>query len=251
MKHLDLFTGIGGFTLAAQWSEIETIAQCEIDNECRKVLDKHWPDLVKHKDIRGLNGEEYTGIDLITGGYPCQPFSVAGGQKAHEDDRHLWPEMFRIITQAKPTWIICENVYGHVTLGLDKVLTDLESRGYTSQSFIVPSLANGANHRRDRVYILAYSASNGLNEGKASQSNGETNEPWGKEKQDEDRDNERRSSLRARMDGYSLPTGRRGTKPPPIRVDDELPRRMDRNRMIGNAIDPMIAYELMRCMKAY
>ncbi len=93
IKHLDLFTGIGGFTLAAQFSGIKTVAQCEIDSECRKVLNKHWPKLPKHKDIRELNGEDYTGIDLITGGYPCQPFSIAGKQKAHEDDRHLWPEM--------------------------------------------------------------------------------------------------------------------------------------------------------------
>jgi DNA (cytosine-5)-methyltransferase 1 len=251
IKHLDLFTGIGGFTLAAQFSGMKTVAQCEIDSECRKVLNKHWPKLPKHKDIRELNGEDYTGIDLITGGYPCQPFSIAGKQKAHEDDRHLWPEMHRIITQAKPTWIICENVYGHVTLGLDEVLADLEAGGYTSQSFIVPSMANGANHRRNRVYIVAYAAGNGRNESETCTSNGKDNDKRGKEEQDESRDNERCRSLRPEMDGYSLPTGRRGTKPPSLRVDDELPRRMDRNRMLGNAIDPMIAYQLMTAINEY
>ena len=229
MKHLDLFTGIGGFTLAAQWVGIETIAQCEIDGECRRVLHRHWPQLKKHKDIRELNGEEYAGINLITGGYPCQPFSIAGKQKAHEDDRHLWPEMHRIITQAKPSWVICENVYGHVTLGLDQVLADLEAGGYTSQSFIVPSLANGADHRRNRVYIVANATSNGRNEGTTITSDGKNDDKWWKEEQDENRNDERCSSLRTEVDRYSLPAGRRGTEPPPLRVDDELPRRMDRN----------------------
>ncbi len=249
MRHLDLFSGIGGFALAAQWAGIETMAFCEIDKECRKVLDKHWPEIQKHIDIKDLDGNEYAGIDIITGGYPCQPFSVAGSQKAHEDDRHLWPEMYRVIAQAKPTWVICENVYGHVTLGLDQVLTDLEAGGYTSQSFIIPSLANGANHRRNRVYIVANATGDGRDEGEASTSDGENDDKWWQEKQDENRNHEGCGGLWVEMEGYSLPAGRRGTKPPSLRVDDELPRRMDRNRMLGNAIDPMIAYELLRTIK--
>ena len=250
MKHLDLFSGIGGFALAARWAGIETVGFCEIDDKCVKVLDKHWPDIKKHRDIRELNGEDYTGIDVITGGYPCQPFSIAGKQKAHEDDRHLWPELFRVVTQAKPSWIICENVYGHVTLGLDEVLTDLEAGGYTAQSFIVPSLANGANHRRNRVYIVAYAASHGRYEGEVGAGDVESDVLRGTEGQNQGHDDERRCRLRAQMGGYALPAGRRGAEPPPLRVDDELPRRMDRNKMIGNAIDPQIAYQLMMCVKA-
>lgn len=249
MKHLDLFSGIGGFALAARCAGIDTVGFCEIDGFSRKVLQKNFPNVPIHSDIKELDGGEYAGIDIITGGYPCQPFSVAGSQKAHEDDRNLWPEMFRIITQAKPSFIICENVYGHVTLGLDEVLSDLESRKYAAQSFIVPSLANGANHRRNRVYIVAYSASNGQHESKATRSNGATDE-WSAKEQEENRDDERRRRLRSKMDGYSLPTGRRGTEPPLLRVDDELPDRMDRNKSLGNAIDPMIAYELMRCINS-
>jgi DNA (cytosine-5)-methyltransferase 1 len=245
MKHLDLFSGIGGFGIAAELSGHETIAFCEIDEKPRKVLKRHWPDLYIHKDIRELDGTKYRGVGIITGGYPCQPFSVAGNQKAQEDDRHLWPEMFRVISQAEPTWVICENVYGHVKLGLDKVLFDLESNGYSCQSFVIPSVATGRPHRRDRVYIVAYSASYGLNESKTTGSYGKADEHYEK-RTDKNSNDERCSSIRSLLDGESQPIGRRGTKPPPVRVDAELPGRMDRNRMIGNAIDPLIAYELMR-----
>ncbi len=249
LKHLDLFAGIGGFSLAAKWAGIDTVAFCEIDESCHKVLNKHWPMLPIHKDIKKLDGNDYAGIDLITGGYPCQPFSVAGSQKAEEDDRHLWPEMFRIITQAKPTWVICENVYGHVKLGLDSVLHDLEGIGYACQSFIIPALATGANHNRERVFIVAYSPSNGQHEGKARVSNGKANE-YSEEGKDEDCNNEGFSRLRFGVDWKGKTIGRWGVKPPALRVDDELPNRMDRNRMIGNAIDPMIAYELIKSIKA-
>jgi len=246
MTHLDLFSGIGGFALAAKWRGFDTIAFCEKDEFCQKVLKKHWPNVPIFGDIKEFDGEQFNGkIDLLTGGYPCQPFSVAGNQRAHDDDRHLWPQMFRIITQAKPTWVICENVYGHVTLGLDNVLADLESRNYTAQSFVIPSMATGRNHRRDRVYVVAYAASNGRNEGATSTSDGETNGERRKEEQDEIRDNERRGSLWAEMDWGSKKTGTRGTEPPPLRVDDGLPYRMDRNRALGNAIVPEIAYKIM------
>jgi len=248
VKHLDLFSGIGGFALAARWAGIETVGFCEIDEECIRVLNKHWPEVRKHKDIRGLNGKEYAGVDIITGGYPCQPFSVAGNQKAQKDNRHLWPEMFRIITQAKPTWAICENVYGHISLGLDSVQYDLESIGYATQPFIIPALSTGANHNRDRVFIVAYSASNGCNESTSTIGNGKANE-HSEKRTDKDSHNEGCGSLRFGMDWKGDQIGRRGTKPPPLRVDDELPRRMDRNRMLGNAIDPMIAYQLFQCVK--
>lgn len=250
MRHLDLFSGIGGFALAARWAGIETVALCEIDEKCHKVLSKHWPDLPIHKDIRELDGSEYAGIDLITGGYPCQPFSVAGSQKSQEDERHLWPEMHRVIAQAKPHWVICENVYGHIKLGLDSVLHDLEALGYACQSFVIPALGTGANHNRDRVFIVAYAASNGLNESEAAGGDGQADE-HSQKGTNENSDNEGCRSLRFGVDWQGNPIGRWGTKPPPLRVDDELPDRMDRNKMLGNAIDPMIAYELMRCVKAH
>ena len=238
MKHLDLFSGIGGFALAARWAGIETVGFCEIDTECRKVISRHWPGVTNHNDIKELQGTDYEGIDIITGGYPCQPFSVAGSQKAQKDDRHLWPEMRRIIAQAKPTWAICENVYGHVSLGLDSVQHDLEAIGYATQPFVIPALATGANHNRDRVFIVAYATGNGRNESPITNSNGKANE-FSQERPNKNCNNERRSSLRFAVDWQGNPIGRRGTEPPPLRVDDELPRRVGRNRMSGNAIDPL------------
>ena len=155
MQHLDLFSGIGGFALAARWAGIETVGFCEIEEYPRKVLAKNFPGVTIHHDIRELDGNEYAGIDIITGGYPCQPFSTAGKRKGQADDRHLWPEMLRVITQARPVWVIAENVAGHITMGLDQVLADLESEGYTSRTVVIPACGVDAQHRRERVWIIA------------------------------------------------------------------------------------------------
>lgn len=247
MRHLDLFSGIGGFALAAKWAGIETSAFCEIDEKCHKVLNKNFPGLKIHTDINNLDGSEYAGIDIITGGYPCQPFSVAGSQKAQNDSRHLWPQMFRVIAQAKPTWAICENVYGHIALGLDCVLHDLESIGYACQPFVIPALSTGANHNRERVFIVAPSAGNGLDESAATGSNGKADE-YCAQGSEENSHNEGCGGLRFGVDWRGNPIGRWGIEPPALRVDDELPNRMDRNRMLGNAIDPMIAFELFKAI---
>ena len=247
-KHLDLFSGIGGFALAAKWCEIETVAFCEIDQYCQKVLNKNFPGIKIHEEIKELNGNDYKGIDIITGGYPCQPFSVAGSQKATKDDRHLWPEMFRIIAQARPTWIICENVYGHVALGLDKVLHDLEGESYAARTFIIPALATGANHNRERVFIVAYSTGDGQHRGQVRRGDDQANERSKKGAQ-QDRDNEGFVSLRYKMDRQSEKARIGRTEPPALRVANELPNRMDRNRMLGNSIDPKIAYQIFKCIK--
>ncbi len=248
MKHLDLFSGIGGFALAAQWAGIETVAFCEIDDFCGKVLNKNFSSIPIHKDIKTLDGRDYAGIDIITGGYPCQPFSVAGSQKAQDDDRHLWPEMRRIIAQAKPTWVICENVYGHIALGLDSVLHDLESIGYACQPFVIPALAAGANHNRERVFVVAYAASNGCDESKATRSN-EAADGYSEERKNKNSNHERRCCLRAGVDWKSGTAWGWGAEPEPIRVDDGVPNRMDRNKSLGNAIVPQVAYEILRCIR--
>ncbi|MGR3303778.1 MAG: DNA cytosine methyltransferase [Candidatus Scalindua sp.] len=156
MNVLDLFSGIGGFSLGLERAGFKTIAFCEIDSFCRKVLKKHWPDVVCYEDIRELNGDEIK-ADVITGGYPCQPFSHAGNRAGEADDRHLWPEMYRIIKVVRPRWVIAENVAGHISMGLDTVLSDLESEGYTCWTFVIPACAVDARHRRDRVWIIANS----------------------------------------------------------------------------------------------
>ena len=161
MKFLDLFSGIGGFSLGLEAAGMETAAFCEYDEKARKVLKKNWPDVPIFNDIRTLNKElldewGISDIRLICGGYPCQPFSLAGERRGAEDDRHLWPEMFRLVQELRPDWVIGENVAGHVTMGIDQVLADLENEGYTARPFIIPACAVDAPHRRDRVWVVAY-----------------------------------------------------------------------------------------------
>ena len=166
MRVLDLCSGIGGFSLGLQRAGMETVAFCEIDEFCRKILNKHWPDVPVFKDIKALaNGSEglIPGCDIICGGVPCQPFSVAGKQEGQGDtNRHLWPYMFEIVKQQKPAFVIVENVAGFVNMALDDVLSDLESEGYASQSFVIPACAVDAKHRRDRVFIVGYAKYDGL-----------------------------------------------------------------------------------------
>ena len=152
--HIDLFSGIGGFALACRWAGIETIAFCEIEKYAQRVLRKNFPGIRIFEDVRQFPATEFREPFLLTGGYPCQPFSQAGKRRGAEDDRHLWPSMFGIIRTSRPTWILAENVAGHVTLGLDEVLADLEGEDYAVQPIIVPACAVDAPHRRDRVWVL-------------------------------------------------------------------------------------------------
>ncbi|WP_336774241.1 DNA cytosine methyltransferase [Paenibacillus sp. MMO-58] len=168
MKALSLFSGIGGIDLACEWAGIETVAFCEREPFPQKVLRKHWPDIPIYDDVCTLTKERLEAdgigsIELIHGGYPCQPFSHAGKRKGKEDDRHLWPEVRRLIETIRPRWFVGENVAGHVTLGLDDVLSDLGELGYTAQPFVIPACAVNAPHRRDRVFIVAYSSGIGWN----------------------------------------------------------------------------------------
>ena len=163
--HLDLFSGIGGFALAAGWAGYNTIGFCEIEDYPRRVLSKRFSGVPIHGDIRELDGSVYRGVSLITGGYPCQPFSAAGKRGGASDDRHLWPQMLRVIKQARPVFVVAENVAGHITLGLDEVLADLESEGYAGRAIVVPACAVNAPHRRDRVWIIARSLAHSEQQG--------------------------------------------------------------------------------------
>ncbi len=160
MRHASLFSGIGGFDLAAEWMGWENVFQVEKDEFCQKVLEKNFPQTKRYGDIKEFDGTKYHGtIDILTGGFPCQPYSGAGKRKGDKDDRHLWPEMLRIIREVYPSYIVGENVSGLINweqgIVFDQVLSDLEDSGYETQSFILPALSVDANHRRDRIWIIA------------------------------------------------------------------------------------------------
>jgi len=167
LKHLDLFSGIGGFSLGLEATGgFETVAFCDIDKYSKKVLKKQWPHVKQYEDIKELNYERLkadgiNSIDIITGGYPCQPFSIAGRKKGEEDPRHLWPEYFRLIKELRPSWVIGENVSGHIKLGLDTVLENLESEGYSARTFSISASSVGAKHQRERIWIVANARQHG------------------------------------------------------------------------------------------
>jgi len=318
MKHLDLFSGIGGFALAVDrvWHEEENEhIFVEWDDFCTEVLKKHWPEAEYHKDIREFvadpkrtngggksnegsqnkkweasnggtegiqpeNGQAHSnntqsGYFLITGGFPCQPFSQAGRRKGTEDDRYLWPPMLECVSLFRPEWVIAENVGGLVTwndgLVLQTVCADLESEGYEVQPFIIPAVSVGAPHRRDRVWIVARSNADdpesggrsiciGQHERKTTREinvlgNTNTNalnspsiNVEGKRKQQEREEQDRllyRENIEWRKNWLEVATRL-------CRVDDGVPRRMDRNprlKALGNAIVPQVAEEIMKAIK--
>lgn len=158
LQVLDLFAGIGGFSLGLERAGMECVGQVEKDGFCLKVLKKHWPGVKRMTDIKDVEGDEFGSVDLICGGFPCQPWSNAGKRRGVEDDRDLWPEMHRIIKAVHPRWVLGENVSGFISMemGLDRVLSDLEASGYTVRAFAVPAAAVNAPHRRERIWIVAH-----------------------------------------------------------------------------------------------
>ena len=167
ITHASLFSGIGGFDLAAEWAGWTNSFNCEIDPFCRRILKYHFPNAEQYADIRTTDFTIWRGrIDVLTGGFPCQPFSLAGKRKGTEDERYLWPEMLRVIRTVRPRWIVGENVFGIVNwsegMVFDEVCSDLEAAGYAVQPYIIPACGVGAPHRRDRCWFVAYCADSGF-----------------------------------------------------------------------------------------
>ena len=278
-RHVDLCSGIGGFALGFEWAELSSpVLFCDIEPWSRKVLAKHWPDVPIAEDVKELANDPdglVPDCDILTAGYPCQPFSLAGERRGTEDDRHIWPYIFSIVKAKRPAWCVFENVYGHVSMGLDEVLSDLEGQGYAARPFIVPACAADAPHRRDRVWIIARNVGDTRRRSSKSGRNTETREKafWcassnfnkrsGKDVAHcnsaglQGRENARGTNQsRAQRDKQSArrserPDGQNWLPEPAVgRVANGIPRRVDRLRGLGNAIVPQIAMRIGQTIKA-
>ena len=294
MRHVDLCSGIGGFSLGFEWAGLSRpVLFCDVEPWCRAVLSKHWPDVPVACDVKELASDPARNVpdcDILTAGYPCQPFSLAGKRGGSEDDRHIWPYILRIVASKRPSWCVFENVYGHLTLGLDQVLLDLEAEGYATRPFIVPACGVDAPHKRDRIWIIA------KNMGDTSRS-GQQGDNWrrsGKEPENgcedvadteimhsdvsaqhseqgkrqepkfgehsgqkslADTDNSRREEQRwpkPAQPKHQAPQCGSGWLPEPGvgRVANGIPRRVDRLKGLGNAIVPQIAMRIGQTIKS-
>jgi DNA (cytosine-5)-methyltransferase 1 len=309
--HIDLFSGIGGFALAAKWAGFRTIAFCEIDGYCQKVLAKNFladtdrygakerhngdaesrddstvqgrkncqnqknpsgdsDDCRIFGDIFDFDGTLYRGANLLTGGFPCQPFSVAGQRRGAADDRSLWPEMLRVITQARPAFCLAENVPGIIAMELDNVLSDLESIGYATLPLVIPACAVDARHRRDRLWLIGRNMGHAQREGLEGHSgpdNGVDQPGWkpasaagsapatdSQSISDPERDLFRpglrengQAGLRGRRPGDGGGAFTTWLPEPNVgRVAHGIPDRIHRLKGLGNAIVPQVAYEILR-----
>ena len=287
MNHASLFSGIGGFDLAAEWMGWNNVFNCEWEEFPRQVLKHHFPNAIQHGDIKKLDATTYAGrIDILTGGFPCQPYSLAGKRKGKEDERHLWPEMLRVIRECAPRYVVGENVRGLVGwnggLVFEEVCSDLEAQGYAVQPFVLPACGVGAPHKRDRVWFVAYTMRLRLEHGtdardvqcvqeeKGAGRSASTNafEADGVQRDSSDamrsrrrQDHRQRESrffdkASAATDWENFPT-----VPPVCGGDDGLPKELDgitfskwRRESIkayGNAIVPQVALQIFKAINLY
>ena len=253
MRHASLFTGIGGFDYAAQLLGWENVFQVEIDDYALQVLEKNFPNVKRYIDIYDLKADKYENkIDVISGGFPCQPFSNAGKKEGKRDNRYLWPQMFRIIQECKPTWVVAENVYGILSIeeGLvfHEVCLDLESQGYEVQSFIIPACSKDAPHRRDRVWVIGYNVGNAQHDGPSTST--ERGRVQYASKKPRRKKSVRKSSGAGSSSQDVAHAGGKGfsrswsVKPGMGRLVDGVSSRVDRLTGLGNAIVPQIAYDI-------
>jgi len=247
MTHASLFSGIGGFDLAAQWMGWENLFHCEWNPFCQTVLKHYWPNATTYTDITKTDFAIWRGrVDILTGGFPCQPFSNIGERKGTKDDRHLWPEMLRAIKEIRAPHIVGENVSGLINwdggVVFDQVLSDLENEGYETQSFVLPACSVGAGHRRDRVWIIAHSERYRLERRKYS-----------------DKEGYRKKQSRPVPALVENRNWREFTKPEILNRFYGIPKKLDgitisdwrkeSLKAAGNAIVPQIAYAIFQAIE--
>jgi DNA (cytosine-5)-methyltransferase 1 len=244
---LDLFSGIGGFSLAASWvwPDLEIVSFVEIDKYCQKVLIKNFPGVPIHPDIKEFKADGFGTIDLVCGGFPCQPFSTAGKRKGKEDDRDLWPEMFRVIQEARPAWVIGENVAGFINMDLDRSISDLESAGYEVEPISVSACGLQAWQRRERIWILATNIRGNSDNFKPAIYKNEYHLAKIAGTQ---------QSLECKHNGIYKPCAwdnpwNETNTPILCGRDDGIPNRVDRIKGLGNAIVPQVAAMIMQGIK--
>lgn len=273
LTHLSLFTGIGGLDLAGEWAGFETVGQCEWADYPTKVLEKHWPDVPRWRDIRTLTAEDFyarTGmrtVDIISGGFPCQPFSVAGKQKGKGDDRYLWPEMLRVVRELTPRWVVGENVPGIMHIAADDVCKDLEREGYGVGIFNFEASAVGAPHRRERVFFVARAYGNG-SKSRGAEPEGQQWKTWvangGDAMANAIRGGCQPNWERRGVDGIprarqndTMPSAQPDTysffrnwdiEPDVGRVANGVSNRVDRLKCLGNAVVPQQAYPICQAI---
>ena len=265
MRVGSLFAGIGGFDLGLERAGMEIRWQVENNLWCQRVLAKHWPNVTRYGDIKQVDWHTIEPVDLVCGGFPCQPFSLAGKRKGFDDDRYLWPEVVRCLDAVRPTWFLGENVPGIIKVALDQVCADLEALGYTVQAFNIPACAVDAAHQRKRIWIVAHTKRQGPQRhgaecelGKGGEEvkigrRGDVADPlseqrdrwmhwtcgWEREPQEALRDARGRGREEAWM---SIPESLLG------RVAHGVPSRVDRLRGLGNAVVPQAVEVLGRMM---
>ena len=247
MTHASLFSGIGGFDLAAEWVGWNNIFHCEWNPFGQRVLAHHFPNSKSYNDITKTNFSIHAGeIDVLTGGFPCQPYSSAGKRLGKADERHLFPEMLRAINEVKPTWVVGENVLGIVNWGgggvFKEVQVDLENQGYEVQAYILPACGKNAPHKRERTWFIAYSNSARLHKQYIPTKSKEKISHSG--------------IFNEKRNFSSFPT-----QPPICGGDDGIPKELDsitfskwRNQSIkgyGNAIVPQVAYEIFKAIQSF
>lgn len=275
MKYGSLFSGAGLGDFGFEMAGFDVAWQVENNPYARKILDLRWPEVKKYDDIKAVKTEELATVDLITGGFPCQPFSFAGKRRGDQDDRHLWPEMLRIIKGVRPRWIVAENVPGIINLALDAVCADLEAEEYQVWPVVFPSHALGAWHKRDRLWVVAYSGhdrrSSELGEqqeerpkefnsssktdvadtqGAERQGSGDSRQGWDGLTNSGVMDNS--NSGRHGIQEEQIRTGRDGTiytnwwqaEPSVGRVVNGCPSRVDRLKCLGNGQTPCSTYAI-------